>query len=138
MSAGKFSFNIEQGATTDFEIIFNDSNGVPVNLRGREAAMQIRNQKNGTVLYASLTSSLGDTYSKESGSSFLSLSGSSLTNHLISGSIGVYIGHAVTNEFTFDEAFYDLELTNGQERIRLVEGKVRNTSQVTLINPKNG
>jgi hypothetical protein len=137
MSAGKFSFNIEQGATTDFEIIFNDSNGIPVNLRGREAAMQIRNKKNGPVLYASLTSSLGDTYSKESGSSFLSLSGSSLTDHLISGSIGVYIGHAVTNEFEFDEAFYDLELTNGQERIRLVEGKVRNTSQVTLINPNN-
>tara|TARA_B100000963_G_scaffold318686_1_gene299967 strand:- start:1225 stop:1641 length:417 start_codon:yes stop_codon:yes gene_type:complete len=138
MSAGKFSFTIEQGATTDFEIIFKDSNGVPVNLRGREAAMQIRNLKNGPVLFATLTSSLGDTYSKNASGSFLSLSGSSLTDPLSSGSIGVYIGHAVTNEFTFDEAFYDLELTNGQERIRLIEGKVRNTSQVTLINPKNG
>ena len=135
MSAGKFSFTIEQGATTDFEIIFKDSTGTPVDLTGREAAMQIRNAKNGTTLFASLTSSQGNTYTKASGSSFLSLSGSSLTNPLSSGSIGVYIGHAVTNDFTFSEAFYDLEITNDQERIRLVEGKVKNTEQVTLINP---
>jgi hypothetical protein len=135
MSAGKFSFTIEQGATTDFEIIFKDSTGTPVDLTGREAAMQIRNAKNGTTLFASLTSSLGNTYTKASGSSFLSLSGSSLTNPLSSGSIGVYIGHAVTNDFTFSDAFYDLEITNDQERIRLVEGKVKNTEQVTLINP---
>jgi len=118
MSAGKYSFTIEQGATTDFEIIFKDSTGTPVDLTGREAAMQIRNAKNGTTLFASL-----------------SLSGSSLTNPLTSGSIGIYIGHAVTNDFTFSEAFYDLEITNDQERIRLVEGKVKNTEQVTLINP---
>jgi hypothetical protein len=135
MSAGKFSFTIEQGATTDFEIIFKDSTGTPVDLTGREAAMQIRNAKNGTTLFASLTSSLGNTYTKASGSSFLSLSGSSLTNPLSSGSIGVYIGHAVTNDFTFSDTFYDLEITNDQERIRLVEGKVKNTEQVTLINP---
>ena len=135
MSAGKYSFTIEQSATTDFEIIFKDSTGTPVDLTGREAAMQIRNAKNGTTLFASLTSSLGNTYTKSSGSSFLSLSGSSLTNPLTSGSIGIYIGHAVTNDFTFSEAFYDLEITNDQERIRLVEGKVKNTEQVTLINP---
>ena len=135
MSAGKFSFTIEQGATTDFEIIFKDSTDTPVDLSGREAAMQIRNEKSGSILYATLTSSLGSTYTKVSGSSFLSLSGSSLTNPLSSGSIGVYIGHDITNNFSFNEAFYDLEITNGQERIRLVEGKVKNTEQVTLINP---
>jgi hypothetical protein len=135
MSAGKFSFTIEQGATTDFEIVFKDSEGNPVDLSGREAAMQIRNEKSGSILYATLTSSIGDTYAKASGSSFLSLSGSSLTSSIASGSIGVYIGHAVTNTFAFNEAFYDLELTNGQERIRLVEGRVKNTEQVTLINP---
>ena len=135
MSAGKFSFTIEQGATTDFEIIFNGSDGVPVNLSGFEAAMQIRDAKNGSTLYASLTSTLGDTYVKSKNASFLSLSGSSLTNPLSSGSIGVYLGHEVTDAFDFREAFYDLELTNGAERIRLVEGKVNNTEQVTLINP---
>jgi len=135
MSAGKFSFTIEQGATTDFEIIFNGSDGVPVNFSGYEAAMQIRDSKNGSILYATLTSTLGDTYVKSKNASFLSLSGSSLTNPLSSGSIGVYLGYEVTDAFDFREAFYDLELTNGAERIRLVEGKVNNTEQVTLINP---
>jgi len=135
MSAGKYSFTIEQGATTDFEIIFNDSTGTPVDLTGREAAMQIRDTRSGSILYASLTSSLGNTYAKDKTSSFLSLSGSNLTTPLSSGSIGVYIGHEVTNNFFFGEAFYDLEITNGEERIRLIEGRVKNTEQVTLINP---
>ena len=97
--------------------------------------MQIRNSKNGNILYATLTSSLGDTYVKTTSGSFLSLSGSNLDTPLSSGSIGVYLGHSITNNFTFNEAFYDLELTNGQERIRLIEGKIRNTQQVNLINP---
>jgi len=135
MSEGKYSFNIEQGATTDFEIIFNDSTGTPVDLTGREAAMQIRDARSGSILYATLTSSLGNTYVKDKASAFLSLSGSNLTTPLSSGSIGVYIGHEVTNNFFFGEAFYDLEITNGEERIRLIEGRVKNTEQVTLINP---
>ena len=73
MSAGKYSFTIEQGATTDFEIIFNDSTGTPVDLTGREAAMQIRDTRSGSILYASLTSSLGNTYAKDKTSSFLSM-----------------------------------------------------------------
>ena len=135
MSAGRYSFLIEQGATTDFEIQYKDSTDTPVDLSGYEAAMQIRNVQNGTILYATLTSSLGDTYTKDASGSFLSLSGSNLTTPLSSGSIGVYIGHVVTNDFGFDEAFYDLELTNGQERIRLIQGQVQLNDQVTLINP---
>jgi hypothetical protein len=32
MAAGKYSFVIEQGATTDFELLYKDSNGNPVDL----------------------------------------------------------------------------------------------------------
>lgn len=135
MSAGKYSFLIEQGATTDFEIQYKDSSGNPVDLSEYCAAMQIRNAKLGDTLYATLTSSLGDTYTKGVSSSFLSLSGSDLSTPLASGSIGIYIGHAVTNDFTFNEAYYDLEITSGSIRTRLIEGQVKNTEQVTLINP---
>ena len=69
MSAGRYSFLIEQGATTDFEIQYKGSSGTPVDLTGYEAAMQIRNVQSGSILYVSLTSSLGDTYTKTSGSS---------------------------------------------------------------------
>ena len=135
MSAGKYSFIIEQGATTDFEVQYKDSSGNSVDLSGYCAAMQIRNAKNGTTLYATLTSSVGDTYTKAASGSFLSLSGSNLTTPLSSGSIGIYIGHAVTNDFIFNEAYYDLEITSGSIRTRLIEGQVRNSEQVTTINP---
>ena len=32
MAAGKYSFIIEQGATTDFEVQYKDSSGSPVDL----------------------------------------------------------------------------------------------------------
>lgn len=135
MPSGKYSFLIEQGATTDFEIQYKDSSGNPVDLTNYEAAMQIKNAKNGDTTYASLTSSLGDAYTKGVSGSFLSLSGSNLTTPLSSGSIGIYIGHAVTNDFIFNEAYYDLEITSGSIRTRLIEGQVRNSEQVTTINP---
>lgn len=133
MASGKYSFVIEQGATTDFQIVYKDSTGVFVDLSGYTAAMQIRNAKGGDTLYATLTSSLGDSYTKTSGSAFISLSGSNLTTAQVSGSIGVYIGHDVTNNFSFNEAYYDLEITNGQIRTRLLEGAVKLTKQVTTV-----
>lgn len=133
MSAGRYSFVIEQGATLDLEIIYKDASGTPINLSGYTAAMQIRNTQGGSILYTTLTSSLGNVYNKKSGSAFLSLSGSTLNKQLTSGSIGVYIGHAVTNTFSFNEGYYDLELTNGQTRVRLLEGKVQVLKQVTTV-----
>jgi hypothetical protein len=32
MAAGKYTFIIEQGATTDFEVVWKDSAGTPINL----------------------------------------------------------------------------------------------------------
>ena len=132
MASGKYSFVIEQGATTDFQIVYKDASGTAVDLSGYTAAMQIRNAKGGTTLYTSLTSSLGDVYNKTSGSGFISLSGSNLTTDQISGSIGD-IGHDITNNLSFSEAYYDLEITDGQIRTRLLEGKVQLTKQVTTV-----
>ena len=133
MASGKYSFIVEQGATTDFQIVYKDSDGVAVDLSGYTAAMQLRDSKGGSTLYATLTSSLGDIYTKTSGSAFLSLSGSNLTTDQVSGSIGVYIGHGVTNDFSFNEAYYDIEITNGQIRTRLLEGAIKLTKQVTTV-----
>ena len=133
MASGKYSFIVEQGATTDFQIVYKDSDGVAVDLSGYTAAMQLRDSKGGSTLYATLTSSLGDIYTKTSGSAFLSLSGSNLTTDQVSGSIGVYIGHSVTNDFSFNEAYYDIEITNGQIRTRLLEGAIKLTKQVTTV-----
>ena len=42
MSAGKYSFTIEQGATYRFGIEYTDSSGSYIDLQGYDAKMQIR------------------------------------------------------------------------------------------------
>ena len=138
MAAGKYSFTIEQGSTLSFELQYKTAAGVPIDLSGYEGAMQIRSTYSGSgTTYLTLTSSIGDTYTKTSGSAFLSLSGSNLTTSLVSGSIGVYAGWAATDALTFtDTAYYDIELVSGSEKIRLLEGQVKLSKQVTGINPQ--
>ena len=138
MAAGKYSFTIEQGSTLSFELQYKTAAGVPIDLSGYEGAMQIRSAYSGSgTTYLTLTSSIGDTYTKTSGSAFLSLSGSNLTTSLVSGSIGVYAGWAATDALTFtDIAYYDIELVSGSEKIRLLEGQVKLSKQVTGINPQ--
>tara|TARA_B110000908_G_C10233875_1_gene442145 strand:- start:1139 stop:1546 length:408 start_codon:yes stop_codon:yes gene_type:complete len=134
MAASKYTFTVEQGTTTDFEVQWNDSNNLPVDLTGYEAKMQIKSdyKDNNGTLYLTLSSSIGDTYTKNSGSSFLSLSGSNLTTPLTSGSIGIYIGHEASNTYlTGSSYFYDIELTSGETRSRLLEGLVIIKKQVT-------
>ena len=133
MAAGKYSFTIEQRATLDFEIQYRDSSGNPIDLTGYTGKMQIRSNYSGSgTTYLTLTSSLGDTYTKTSGSAFLSFSGSNLTTPTTSGSIGIYAGWIATDALTFtDQAYYDLEITSGNIRTRILEGQVRLSKQVT-------
>ncbi len=42
MAAGKYSFIIEQGSTTNFTIIYTDSTGAPIDLTSYGSKMQIR------------------------------------------------------------------------------------------------
>ena len=125
MAAGKYSFIIEQGATTDFEIQYKDSSNSAVDLTGYQARMQIRSDYGGTLI-AELSSSLkGD-------NTGLNLSGSNGTTALSSGSIGIFISAASSSTFTFNEALYDLELVSGSVVTRLIEGKVKLSKNVTV------
>ena len=138
MAAGRYSFTIEQGSTLNLELQYKDSAGDPIDLAGYEGAMQIRSAYSGSgTTYLTLTSSLSDTYSKTSGSAFLSFSGSSLDTPTASGSIGIYAGWAVTETLTFTgSAYYDLEIISGSEKIRLLEGQVQLSKQVTEVEPQ--
>jgi|21_taG_2_1085346.scaffolds.fasta_scaffold18769_3 hypothetical protein len=134
MAASKYTIIVEQGATTDFEVQYNDSNGTPVDLTGYEAKLQIKTdyKDNSPTHLATLSSSIGDVYAKASSSKFLSMSGSNLTTPCSSGSIGIYIGHEYSSQYlTGSSYYYDLELTSGQARTRLLEGLVIVKKQVT-------
>lgn len=129
MAAGKYTFIIEQGATLDFEIRYTDSSNNPVDLTGYWGRMQVRPTVESETVHLTLSSSL-----LPDGTG-LNFSGSDGSTPLASGSIGVFVAACTSSLLTFNEAFYDLELYSGDPScprvIRLLEGKVRLSKQVT-------
>ena len=125
MAAGKYSFVIEQGATTNFQINWTDESGSAIDLTGYHARMQVRPSVESDTIYLSLSSSL-----QEDGTG-LNLSGSNFTTPLQSGSIAVYISADTSSLLNFNEAFYDLEMVKGSVVTRLLEGKVKLSKNVT-------
>lgn len=131
MSAGRYSFTIEQGTTVNFEIRYKDAKGIPINLAGYEGKMQIKSgyaNSNPTV-YLTLSSSLNPD------GTGLNFSGSNGLTSPESGSIGVYISACTSSMLTFDTALYDLEIYSGSGdcpyTIRLLEGQIKISKEVT-------
>jgi len=125
MAAGNYTFIIEQGATTDFQVDWTDTDGAPVDLTHYSARMHMRSDYGGTLLCA-LTSTLhGD-------GTGLNLSGSNSSYPPTSGSIGIFISAATSSLFTFSEAKYDLEMVSGSHVTRLLQGKVKLSKEVTI------
>ena len=126
MAAAKYSFVIEQGATLDCQIDWTDESGSAIDLTGKHARMQIRPSVESSEVFVNLSSSLSD-----SCGTGLNLRGSSGTNPLESGSIGVYISADSSSLLSFGEAYYDLEVVSGCEVYRLLEGRVKLSKNVT-------
>jgi hypothetical protein len=132
MPAGKYNFTIEQGATTQFEIKYKDSDGSPIDLTGYYGRLQIRPNyaDDTTSVYLTLSSSLNPD------GTGLNFSGSNGTTPPTSGSIGIYISSCTSSLLDFPTALYDLELYSGSEcpyTIRLLEGQVKLSKEVTRV-----
>lgn len=134
MAAGKYDFTIEQGATVDFEVQYNDSGSNPIDLTGYQARMQIRPEIGSETIYITLSSSL------DSCGTGLNLSGSKSSQGYpkspTSGSIGVYITAVSSSQLDFTAGVYDLEIASGSGDCtvvtRLLEGVVKLSKNVTL------
>jgi hypothetical protein len=125
MSAGKYNFTIEQGATYTVEIQYKDSNNDPIDLTGYSGRMQIRPAIGSTTTYLCLSSSL------QSDGTGLNFSGSAGINPPASGTIGIYISAATSSALTFNEGVYDLEIASGSFVARLLQGNVQLSKEVT-------
>jgi len=129
MSAGRYSFTIEQGSTLDFELAYKDSSNNPIDLTGYQGRMQIRPSVGSDTVYITLSSSL------DPDGTGLNFSGSSGLNPPTSGTIGIFISANSSSLLNFNEAVYDLELATGSQYpivTRLLEGQVKLSKNVTL------
>jgi hypothetical protein len=129
MSAGKYSFTIEQGATLQFEIQYKDSNKIPVDLTSYNGRLQVRPTVGSSEVYLTLSSTL------QSDNTGLNFSGSNGSTPLSSGSIGIYVSAVTSSTLDFVNAYYDLEIYSGSGNseyvVRLLEGKVTLSKEVT-------
>jgi hypothetical protein len=130
MAAGKYNFTIEQGATTNFEIQYKDSNNRPVDLTGYSGRLMIRSNfaDDNPTTYLVLSSS------RNPDGTGLNFSGSNNITTPTSGSIGIYIASCTSSLLTFTTARYDLEIYSGSNcpyTVRLLEGQVNLSKEVT-------
>jgi hypothetical protein len=133
MAAGKYNFTIEQGATTNFEIAYKDSNNNPIDLTSYSGRLQIRSNfadDSGTI-FLTLSSS------RNSDGTGLNFSGSNNITPPTSGSIGIFIAACTSSTLTFNQALYDLEIYSGSSEcpftVRLIQGTVKLSKEVTRI-----
>lgn len=113
MLAGLLDIEIEQGATFNLDLLYQDEAGNPVNLAGMTARMQLRRQFNSADTIVSLTTENGR-----------------ISIVAAEGKISLLISAADTTPLT-GTGVYDLELTNGSVVNRILEGSFKICLEVT-------
>ena len=93
MPASKINLKIEQGATFDYPLAWQDETGTPINLTGYTARMQIRSDIRSDVVLLSLTTENG----------MIELTP-------LEGKIRILIPASITEDITWNSGVYDLEL----------------------------
>jgi len=116
--AGIYNFNINQGATKRFRVTYKDSLGDAINLTGYQGRGQIRLRASDPEPLASFTVTVTD---PAAGIVDVELAASALEGLVLRGK--------GFNEPT--DAFYDVELYNGTDVIRLINGVVSISPEIT-------
>lgn len=118
MSAARYDFIMEQGATFDYVITFySDSSGtIPFDLTGYTARMDIKNNIDDATAIISLTTDNGR----------ITLGG-------VNGTVQLVVSATDTAALNFERGVYDLELQSGSGVVtRLIQGAVTFEKEVTI------
>jgi hypothetical protein len=125
MSAGKYNFTCEQGATFDRIITYKDSDGVAVNLSNYTANMHIREYAGGPLLAAFSSNSTSNGACVIDGTVEASEDGAN-------GNVRVFMAAANTSILPTKSLRYDLELRSQTGYVtRLIEGKFNVVPEIT-------
>ena len=114
--AGLKNFEVDQNATFSFIVEYKDNNGLPIDLTGSTAKMQVRDTKGGSKLAFSLTSPAG---------------GITITPLL--GKLTIKMTPTQTNKLFYPKSSYDIMVTDSNaNKIKLVEGFITLSRSVTI------
>ena len=116
MTAGIYNATIDQGATWSVVVTYKDSTGVPINLTGYTAAMQVRQQYSSDTAELTLTSPSNGI--------------------VITPSTGIVtITMTAVQTAALEEGYYvyDVELTSGTYKDRLIQGQLTVAPEVTRV-----
>jgi len=116
MTAGIYNATIDQGATWSVTVTYTDSNGAPINLTGYTAAMQVRQNYDSTTADLTLTSPSG---------------GIVITP--LTGVVVITMTAAQTEALDEGYFVYDVELTSGSYKDRLIQGQLTIAPEVTRV-----
>jgi len=125
MSAGKYNFTCEQGATFDRIITYKDANGTAVDLSNYFANMHVREYAGGPLIVAFSSNATANGACVISGSSEDSEDGAN-------GNVRIYMAAANTVNLPAKSLRYDLELRSQTGHVtRLIEGKFNVVPEIT-------
>ena len=113
MPAFTYHFTIEQGTSFSKPFVYKDSLGLPIDLSGFTARMQMRPSKSSSMVLLDLTTENGG----------IVIDGPA-------GAVTLVFTEAMTSALS-RSGVYDLELVNGSTVMRLVEGEITLSKEVT-------
>lgn len=114
MAAGIYNFTMDQGSTWTISLVYNDSDGNPINLTGYTAKMQLRRKFDSAT--AALTLATG-------GQGIVITGGT--------GTIDITATDEQTGAIDAGLYVYDLDLNNGGIITRLIQGQATVSAEVT-------
>lgn len=114
VSPGEYDLVLYQGATFSRRFVWKDAEGVPFDLTGWTAHMQVRSSASSPAVVLDLSTDNGR----------ITITG---------GEIALYVSAAETNDLRRGKFVYDLELTADDVVVRLLEGKFEISPQVTKL-----
>ena len=113
--AGQKNFEVDQNATFTFIVEYKDNNGLPIDLTGSTAKMQVRDTKGGAKLAFTLTTPAGG-----------------ITIDGPNGKLTIKMTPTQTNKLFYPKSSYDIMLTDSNlNKTKLLEGFLTLSRSVT-------
>jgi len=114
MAAGSHNFKIEQGATFNNTITYEDASGNKINLSGATITLKAKDNRSDTNFVINLSVGNGITLSNPS-----------------QGEFSISIPAATTASYDWNRAFYDLDITLSGVVTRLLQGQIQIVKSVS-------